>query len=157
MFLETRRCLIRDWRDDEAGRLFDIYQHDEVSRWTGSVARATRWRQLEAPFGGWAVEERVTGAVAGTVLLSPYRDGEVEVGWHFHPDSWGRGLATEAARAVIAYGFSLGLPEIFAVVRPDNERSLAVCKRLGMTALGRTDRWYDTELEAFELLQRAVA
>ena len=157
MFLETSRCLIRDWRDDEADRLLDIYQHDEVSPWIGSVPRATRWRQLTAPFGGWAVEERATGVVAGTILLSPYRDGEVEVGWHFHPDSWGRGLATEAARAVIAYGFSLGLPEIFAVVRPDNDRSLAVCKRLGMTALGRTDRWYDTELEAFELRQRPVA
>ena len=98
------------------------------------------------------MEERTNGVPAGTILVPiPGGDGEVEVGWHLHPDAWGRGLATEAARGVIAYGFSLGLPEIYAVVRPDNLRSLAVCQRLGMTPLGRTSRWYDTDLEAFRL------
>jgi RimJ/RimL family protein N-acetyltransferase len=75
--------------------------------------------------------------------------GEVEVGWHFHPDSWSYGYATEAARATIARGFEHGLAEIHAVVRPDNAPSIAVCRRLGMTPLGRTSRWYGTELEAF--------
>ena len=170
MLLETPRCLLRDWRDDEVDRLFDIYRHDEVSRWLGrapkpmadpaeAAALLAGWRQRaeeENPFARWAVEERATGIVAGTVLLNPLPggDGEVEVGWHLHPDAWGRGLATEAARAVIAYGFSLGLPEIYAVVRPDNVRSRAVCGRLGMTPLGRTSRWYDTELEAFRLVRQ---
>jgi RimJ/RimL family protein N-acetyltransferase len=73
----------------------------------------------------------------------------VEVGWHLHPDSWGHGYATEAARGAIAKGFAEGLDEIFAVVRPDNKRSLAVCRRLGLTHLGRTDRWYGQALELF--------
>ena len=75
--------------------------------------------------------------------------GEVEVGWHLHPDSWGNGYATEAARAALRRGFAAGLDEILAVVRPGNEASVAVCRRLGMTPLGRTTRWYDTELEVF--------
>ena len=76
--------------------------------------------------------------VAGTVLFKPLPNGvgEVEVGWHLHPDSWGHGYATEAARAVIQRGFEAGLPEVYAVVRPGNEASLAVCRRLGMAAAG---------------------
>ena len=115
-----------------------------------------RWDELhdgDERFGVWAVEVRDTGLVAGTVLFKPLPDGdgEVEVGWHFHPDSWGHGYATEAARGAIARGFAHGLPEIYAVVRPDNEPSLAVCRRLGMTPLGRTNRWYGIDVEAFRI------
>jgi RimJ/RimL family protein N-acetyltransferase len=77
--------------------------------------------------------------------------GEVEVGWHLHPDSWGHGYATEAARGAVDRAFRYGLPEVYAVVRPDNAPSLAVCRRLGMTPLGRTTRWYGIDLEAFRL------
>jgi RimJ/RimL family protein N-acetyltransferase len=106
--------------------------------------------------GLWAAQVRSTGAVAGSILLLPLPEpadgpgaGEVEVGWHLHPDSWGHGYATEGARGALAHGFAGGLREIYAVVRPDNERSLAVCRRLGMEPLGLTSRWYDAELEAF--------
>ena len=87
------------------------------------------------------------------MLLKPLPNGvgEVEVGWHLHPDSWGRGYATEAARAVVDRAFDDGLLEVYAVVRPGNEPSLAVCRRLGMQPLGRTTRWYHRELEAFRL------
>jgi RimJ/RimL family protein N-acetyltransferase len=118
-----------------------------------------RWNERNADplYGIWAVEEKATGVVAGTVLLVPLPDpaepdeskGEVEVGWHFHPDAWGRGLATESARGAIKHGFAAGLGEIYAVVRPDNHPSLAVCRRLGMRSLGLTSRWYGAELQSF--------
>nr|WP_243737490.1 GNAT family protein [Blastococcus xanthinilyticus] len=57
---------------------------------------------------------------------------------------------------MIERAFGLGLPEVYAVVRPGNERSVAVCRRLGMTPLGRMCRWYDVELEAFRLIAPAV-
>ena len=81
---------------------------------------------------------------AGTVLLKPLPDGagEIEIGWHFHPDSWGRGLVTEAARALLARGFALGLAEIWAVTDPQNQQSVRVCEKLGMRLLGATHRWY---------------
>ena len=119
-----------------------------------------RWALIteqDPRFGCWAVEPD-SGPVAGTILLKPLPNGvgEVEVGWHLHPDSWGRGYATEAARAVIARGFAAGLPEVYAVVRPGNAASVAVCTRLGMTPLGRMRRWYDVELEAFRLMAPPV-
>lgn len=166
--LRTARLRLRPWttdRDDLA-RLADLYSRPEVTRWLGgppSVAPAelvARWRAVaeDDRFGVWAVEVTATGRVAGTVLLKPLPDGvgEVEVGWHLHPDSWGHGYATEAARAVIDRGFLAGLPEVYAVVRPGNAASVAVCRRLGMTPLGRMRRWYDVELDAFRLMAPAV-
>ena len=165
--LETERCWIRTWRPEDADRIFDIYRRWEVARWLGRTPQpmethdeaarvVARWAELNRgePLGRrWAVERKADGVVAGTVILIPLPDGdgEVEVGWHLHPDSWGSGLATESARAVVAWGFSRGLDEVLAVVRPDNTASLAVCRRLGMTALGRTTRYYDTELELFRV------
>jgi RimJ/RimL family protein N-acetyltransferase len=165
---QTERLVIRPWTHSESDvdRIFDAYSRWEVVRFLGSVPKALqtreqadaavdRWAVRSTPdgrFGVWGVQVRDTGVMAGTVLLVRLPDGgggEVEVGWHFHPDSWGHGYATEAARAMLQKGFADGLSEIFAVVRPENEASLAVCRRLGMTPLGRTSRWYDVELEAF--------
>jgi RimJ/RimL family protein N-acetyltransferase len=81
----------------------------------------------------------------------PDGGGAIEVGWHLHPDSWGHGFATEAARAVLDRAFADGLDEAIAVVRPGNAPSVAVCLRLGMEPLGTTDRYYGTELELFRL------
>jgi RimJ/RimL family protein N-acetyltransferase len=162
---ESERCLIRNWRTAEAERAFGIYRQWEVSRWLGSDPKAMesldqatslieRWAELndERPIGGcWAVERKSDGVVAGTVLLVPLPDGEgeFEVGWHFHPDSWGQGLATESAGAALRWGFGHGLCEVFAVVKPANARSLAVCRRLGMRPLGTTSKYYAAELELF--------
>ncbi|MCZ2860940.1 GNAT family N-acetyltransferase [Blastococcus sp. VKM Ac-2987] len=166
--LRTERLRLRPWTTGPAdlARLTDLYGRPEVTRWLGgapSVAPAelvARWaavHRLDARFLCWAVE-RPDGVPAGTVLLKPlpHGVGEVEVGWHLHPDSWGHGYATEAARAVIDRGFALGLPEVYAVVRPGNAPSIAVCRRLGMTALGRMRRWYDVDLEAFRSMAPPV-
>ena len=67
-----------------------------------------------------------------------------------------RTLIGSPRRAVIDRGFSAGLPEVYAVVRPGNEPSIAVCRRLGMDPLGRMRRWYDVELEAFRLMAPPV-
>ena len=165
MVFETERLVVRDWAEPDGDRVFDIYRRWEVSRWLGaepkvmadrdSATRAIeRWNQrnTDPTYGVWAVQERATGVVAGAVLLVPLPgDGEVkvEVGWHFHPDAWGRGLATESAFGAIVHGRRAGLADIYAVVRPDNAASIAVCGRLGMKPLGRTDRWYGVELESF--------
>jgi RimJ/RimL family protein N-acetyltransferase len=59
--------------------------------------------------------------------------GVVEIGWRFHPDAWGQGYATEAAKAALAYGFeTLKLPEIIAFTARTNLASQSVMRRIGM-------------------------
>jgi RimJ/RimL family protein N-acetyltransferase len=165
----TERLTVRQWNAADQDRAFDLYSRWEVAQWLGSTPRAfekpeeaagfierCRLRGVDPRFGAWALERRDMGVVAGTVLLLPMTDADgatdvVEVGWHLHPDSWGRGFATEAARGALTKGFADGLPEIRAVVRPDNERSAAVCRRLGMTDTGLTDRWYGMTLMEFRM------
>lgn len=162
--LRTHRLRLRAWTTgrDDLTRLADLYGRPEVTRWLGGpptvptdelVRRWATVHALDPLHGCWAIDPLDGGRTAGTVLVKPLPSGvgEVEVGWHLHPDSWGRGYATEAARAVVDQAFDGGLPEVYAVVRPGNEPSLAVCRRLGMTPLGRLRRWYDVELEAFRL------
>ncbi len=90
--------------------------------------------------------------VAGSVILLTLPnadDAEVEVGWHLHPDSWGRGYATEAATAVIQHGFDAGLPDVYAITHTTNERSQAVCRRLGLDDLGVLEKWYEGESRVY--------
>jgi RimJ/RimL family protein N-acetyltransferase len=177
----TERLVVRPWRDTDADRHFDMYARPEVFRWLGSapapiesrdesLARIGRWAArttVDARFGVWAVEVAETGILAGTVLLVPIpvtgqerarppeEGGDVEVGWHLHPDSWGHGFATEAARGAIEKGFADGLAEVVAVVYADNQPSLRVCQRLGMEATGSTQKWYGVELESFRIRRPA--
>lgn len=164
---ETERLVVRGWHLADVDAFFDIYRRWEVARWLGSTpraletldeaeARVTRWAELNRAAedeGRWAVERREDGRVVGTVLLVrlPDGDGEVEVGWHLHPDAWGHGYATEAARGALDWGFRRGLEEALAVVRPGNTASAAVCRRLGMEPQGLTSRYYGLELELFRL------
>jgi len=71
--------------------------------------------------------------LAGTVGLRPLDDTGLEIFYSLAPGSWGRGYATEAARAVLAHALgTLGLPEVLAEVDEGNTASVAVVERLGM-------------------------
>ena len=166
MEIETERLLIRPWRHEEAERLLDILSRVEVAKWLGdgppvlmktvgeAHARIDRYADISAvpPRGIWAIERKADGVVAGTVLLVTLPNdvhGEVEIGWHLHPDSWGHGYASEAARAILRHGFEAGLPEILAVTHLGNEKSQAVMGRIGLPGRGVTHQWYDEPSELF--------
>jgi RimJ/RimL family protein N-acetyltransferase len=172
MHVETPRLVIRPWTHDEAGRLLEIQSRLEVVKWLGdgepvlmqdlaeAHERIDRYhaRSESPPLGFWAVEVRGTAEaparVAGSVLLLtlPHADDdEVEIGWHLHPDSWGRGYASEAAAAVMQHGFDGGLGEILALTHTDNEPSKAVCRRLGMEDLGVIEKYYEEESCLFRM------
>jgi RimJ/RimL family protein N-acetyltransferase len=69
----------------------------------------------------------------GTAGLRPLEESGLEIFYSLAPGAWGRGYATEAARAVVKYGLgALGLPEVLAEVDEGNAASVAVVKRLGM-------------------------
>jgi RimJ/RimL family protein N-acetyltransferase len=76
-------------------------------------------------------------------------DGLIEVAWHLHPDHQGRGLATEAAAAVLAAATAAGIEQVLALTDLDNVRSQAVAARLGMRDEGVTDRWFGLTMRQF--------
>ncbi|WP_374970579.1 GNAT family N-acetyltransferase [Terrabacter sp. BE26] len=162
----TERLTVRAWTVEDAPTLLDVYGRWEVARWLGATPRALEsldearqlargWAERSHPddtYGIWSIVLTDSSTPVGTVLLVPIPGavgGEVEVGWHLHPDHWGHGYATEAARAAIARGLAAGLEEVLAVVSPDNAASLAVCRRLGLHPRGRSDAYYGRSLEVF--------
>lgn len=169
--LETERLSLREWTEDDADFVFDMYSRWEVQRFIGLVPRVmesrseaeaviTRWRSLlHWVHGVWAVQRREDARLLGTLLLKPIPassdqsplppSGDTEIGWHFHPDAWGHGYATEAAARVLARAFDSGLSEVVAVTNPDNTASQSVAKRIGMTHQGHTSRYYDSTCELF--------
>jgi RimJ/RimL family protein N-acetyltransferase len=160
----TGRLLLRRWEEHDLPAFFDLYSRDEVMRWLGPQPRRAlagpdearerlrRWHDrehsLDLPLGFWAIVPLLpSGPKArpvGTIPLLPLADadgptGLTEVGWHLHPDEQGRGLATEAAAAVLAVA---GVGPVLALTDPDNIRSQAVAARLGMRDEGLTERWF---------------
>jgi RimJ/RimL family protein N-acetyltransferase len=160
----TERLRVRAWTEDpdDVAFVYDLLSRWEVARWLGARPRALetadearqavrRWRSRASAgdrHGIWAVEDKDTGRPVGSVLVVrlPGPDDEptddVEVGWHLHPDAWGRGYATEAAGAALDRELAAGAPEVFAVIREGNTRSTAVAQRIGMVPIGVQTRWY---------------
>ena len=64
------------------------------------------------------------------------------MGWHLHPQHQGRGLATEAATAILAAAAKAGMEQVLALTDLDNSASQAVAARLGMRDEGMTQRWF---------------
>jgi ribosomal-protein-alanine N-acetyltransferase len=91
-----------------------------------------------AGYGLWLISERRAAGpaeMAGTAGLRPLEDLGLEIIWSLAPALWGRGYATEAARAVLDYALGrLGLPEVLAEIDEGNAASARVAGRLGMTA-----------------------
>jgi ribosomal-protein-alanine N-acetyltransferase len=94
----------------------------------------------------WAIELLERGEMIGTVglLRFDFEHRHAELGYDIARRWWGRGLAPEAARAVIRYGFSvLGLHRIEAGVLPENAASVRVLQKLGFVEEGtRRDYLY---------------
>lgn len=145
--LTTERLLLRQWRDDDLDAWAELNADPAVREFFDGVLTRDRARAslemfrdeiAERGWGWWAIEVRATGEFVGMAGLDPVDEGlpfdGVEIGWRLARAAWGHGYATEAARAVLAYGFeALGLPEILALAAVGNVRSHAVMARLGMT------------------------
>ena len=155
MEVRTDRLLLRRFAAERDAAAFAAINADpDVMRFIGDGSVLARpasdallariEREWDARgFGLWAVQDG-GGSLLGFCGLSvpmflPDVLPAVEVGWRLGRDAWGRGVATEAARAALAFGFAeRGMAEIVSIVDPANERSLRVCEKLGMTA--RRDR-----------------
>ncbi|MEL7300561.1 MAG: GNAT family N-acetyltransferase [Pseudomonadota bacterium] len=140
----TPRLVLRRWVAEDAAALPAILGDAEVMAYSDhgplDIAAQAKWHAdamsgagEDSPgCGVWAAQERASGAVIGYVSLkaAPERLGpdHWELGFRFARRSWGRGLATEAVRAVIG---AAGDTEVVAIVDPDNSASVALLKKLG--------------------------
>jgi RimJ/RimL family protein N-acetyltransferase len=154
MNLQTERLLLRRWRESDRER-FAVMNADPIAmeymispltrEQSDAFADRIETHFVEHDFGLWAVEMPSDAPFIGFVGLSiPRFDAHfmpaVEIGWRIDRDYWGRGLATEAARAALADGFGrLGLKEIVSFTVPANVRSIRVMEKLGMTRDPRDD------------------
>ncbi len=143
----TERLILRAMTPGDAEAFFRLNSHPEVMRYTGEPPMPSVQEAREAianypdwddpGYGRWACVLKSEGEDAeliGFCGLKRLREtGEVDIGYRLLPEYWGRGLATEAARATLAFGFgTLGLSEIVAMVLPGNEPSIRVLTKLGL-------------------------
>ncbi|MBO6940962.1 MAG: GNAT family N-acetyltransferase [Deltaproteobacteria bacterium] len=155
----TDRLVLRAMVPADAEAFHRLNSHPEVMLYTGeppmpSVEAAReaieRYPDWEDPgYGRWACLLRDAGPDAALIGFCGLKllpeTGEVDLGYRFLPEYWGRGLATEAGRASLEYGFTtLALHEIVALVLPENEASIRVLTKLGMRCTGDIDYLGDT-------------
>ncbi|GIF46593.1 RimJ/RimL family protein N-acetyltransferase [Asanoa ferruginea] len=147
--LVTERILLRRWHDDDLDAFAEVTGDPEVMRWIGdgraldreaTAARLDVYRRHweEHGFGLYALVLRQTGELAGFTGLAvptflPEILPAVEIGWRLGQRHWGQGLATEAARAVVAHARAdLGLDRLVSIHQVGNDASANVMIKLGM-------------------------
>jgi RimJ/RimL family protein N-acetyltransferase len=178
--VETARLWLRRWQDDDLERLVALYGDPRVARFLSVDGRPRpRARSVGAfehfrrqwqkhGFGPWAAIDKRTGRWLGQVGLNelPHWPGpaKVEVGWALHPSVWGQGLATEGARAALAYGFEVvGLQRVISTARADNAASRRVMQKCGLifqeefTHKDALVAWYDIDRGDWQARQAAAS
>ncbi|MDQ3063772.1 MAG: GNAT family N-acetyltransferase [Acidobacteriota bacterium] len=162
--IETERLLLRMYQAEDLEAVYQLITDKDVTRFfpdyysvdkadvLGSLPRRIeRWRKFG--FGQLGVFDKESEKLIGYCGLQPLdKTEEIEIYYGFHKDFWGKGLATEAAKVVLRFGFEeVKLPRIVAVTHPDNTGSQKVLLRLGMKQ-GKNDRFYDMEAVYFSIL-----
>lgn len=94
----------------------------------------------------WAIADLGSDEMLGTCTLTSWdrRNRHAEIGFILAREHWGRGLATEAVRLVLAFGFAaMGLHRVEADVHPENNASLALLEKIGFQREGYfRERWF---------------
>ena len=148
-YLHTERLTLREYREDD----FDVFAahladpvsaahlglSDRQAAWRIFCSQAGLW--LLDGAGWWAVEEKETGRVVGTIGAFFREESTVmELGWNTYRAFWGRGYANEAAAAALHHALEIRRePTIRALIASANESSLRVARRLGLTYAADTE------------------
>jgi RimJ/RimL family protein N-acetyltransferase len=166
--LESERLLLRKWNDEDVAAVEDIYLKPEVMEYipggvwspdrTARVVARMRELDIEQGFGFYPVLLKSLGKIIGHCGLGFLEQTpEVEVAYVLDSRYWGQGYASEAAKAMIAYGFSrLNIWRIVAVAFPQNVRSIGVMRSIGMTPLG-TAHHFGATLVKYEAKKAGAA
>ena len=154
IILETPRLILRRQVPSDLDDLWALYCDPEITRYIPDAPRTRKeareeleWHMNGHPrnpdLGLWATIHKESGKFIGRCGLLPWeidRQQEVEVAYTIARAYWGQGLATEAARAILQYGFQqFSLPRLVSLIEPENIASQRVAEKIGMAFERRVD------------------
>jgi RimJ/RimL family protein N-acetyltransferase len=143
--LETERLILRGFEAKDFEAYAAMMGDPEVARYIAPAPmnRADAWRSLASSighwalrgYGVWAVERKSDGVLVGRVgMIHPEGWPALEIGWTLAQEFWGKGYATEAAAASMAYAFfTQPVERLVSNIDPNNVASQSVALRLGET------------------------
>lgn len=154
VFLETEHMVLRRFTAEDVDHLVDLDSDPEVMRFLNGGVPTPReaiqdrilpgfLRSYERfpGFGVWAAIEKASGDFLGWLSLRPPEGGtsdDVSLGYRLRRAAWGKGYATEGARALIRKGFAeLGVERVFATTYEHNRASRRVMEKAGLTLVRR--------------------
>lgn len=145
MILETARLILRPLTMRDAGFMVEMWNDPGVNQFIGGPKTPDQTKQkiqdavehqARHGFARWAVTLKPSGeliGLCGPMLREIAGTEEVELGYAFPRLHWGRGYATEAAKASLDYCFAhLGHRRVVAIIRPENHASIGVILKIGM-------------------------
>ena len=168
--IQTKRLILRQWREDDLEFFAEMNADPRVMEYFPAVKtfeeslqeyRAIVDHFEKYHYGWWAVSENNKSQFIGFIGLRYLEfpaafTPKVEVAWRLRYDYWGKGYATEGAKASLRYGFErLHLPEIIPFTSQPNLRSKAVMERIGMHHSAKDD-FDHPKLPEGHLLRRHV-
>jgi RimJ/RimL family protein N-acetyltransferase len=148
IILETNRLILRHFVPDDLSSLFNLYSDPEIRRYIpeGILSYEETQAELEwflnghpehPQLGLWATVHKETNRFIGRCGLLPWtidQQPEVEVAYMICKEYWRQGLGTEAAQAILNYGFEqLNLPRLICLIDAENQASIKVATNIGMT------------------------
>ncbi len=168
--LTTSRLRLEPFADEHLADMNAMNSDPEVMRYlsgkpetldeTRAIIDRVKARWIEIGYSWWALIDRDSGRFVGAGCLQNLRreatplpdpDCPLEIGWRLRRDAQGRGLATEAATAIVDFAFDVrAADELLAVCDPDNTASASVMARLGMQPLG-LQHWYGKDLTTYRI------
>lgn len=155
IILETGRLILREFGEADVEAFYLLGSHPAIIKYTGDpgggmtsiehaleILRSHPMADYEKHgFGRWACVHKEKGEVIGFAGLKYLEElDEVDIGYRLLPEYWGAGIATEAAQAVLEFGFrKLQMEEIIGLAVPENVASIRILEKLGMNFVGMVD------------------
>lgn len=143
--IETERLILREITLADKENMLNLYSNPEVQKYTGepiveSMAEMEKaiieriYNYKRYGYGRWATflkKEMKFVGWAGLAYLPEF--DEIDLGYRFLPEFWGKGIATEASKAILTYGFdTLRIDRIIAIAMKENKSSIRVMQKAGM-------------------------
>lgn len=158
VMLESERLMFRKITENDFDNLAEMlcdsavmyawehtFTNEQIHKWIDTQIQ----RYRDYIVGYFAAIRKDTGEFIGQMGLmwSDFNElSALEIGYMLKPEFWGMGYAAEGAEALVQYAFTeIGVNKVYAVIRPDNEKSICVAERIGMTAESSFIKQYNGE------------